>query len=223
MDKVIIALDYSSKEEVYDFLSKFKEEKLFLKVGMELYYKEGNSLIKELKDMGHKIFLDLKLYDIPNTVNKAIKNLVKLDVDFITVHTLGGYEMLKAASEATNGSNIKLLGVTILTSFLESQIKEDLNISFSLEDQVIHLANLAKKANIDGVVCSANEVSKVDKDLISVTPGIRMLGDDADDQKRIMTPQKAIESGSDYLVIGRSITKKEEPHKAYKQIIDSIK
>ncbi len=223
MDKVIIALDYSSKEEVYDFLSKFKEEKLFLKVGMELYYKEGNSLIKELKDKGHKIFLDLKLYDIPNTVNKAIKNLVKLDVDFITVHTLGGYEMLKAASEATQGSNTKLLGVTILTSFSQSQIKEDLNISFSLEDQVIHLANLAKKANIDGIVCSANEVSKVDKALISVTPGIRMLGDDADDQKRIMTPKKAIQSGSDYLVIGRSITKKEEPHKAYKQIIDSIK
>ncbi len=223
MDKVIIALDYSSKEEVYDFLSKFKEEKLFLKVGMELYYKEGNSLIKELKDKGHKIFLDLKLYDIPNTVNKAIKNLVKLDVDFITVHTLGGYEMLKAASEATQGSNTKLLGVTILTSFSQSQIKEDLNISFSLENQVIHLANLAKKANIDGIVCSANEVSKVDKALISVTPGIRMLGDDADDQKRIMTPKKAIQSGSDYLVIGRSITKKEEPHKAYKQIIDSIK
>ncbi len=223
MDKVIIALDYSSKEEVYDFLSKFKEEKLFLKVGMELYYKEGNSLIKELKDMGHKIFLDLKLYDIPNTVNKAIKNLVKLDVDFITVHTLGGYEMLKAASEATKGSNTKLLGVTILTSFLESQIKEELNISLDLESQVIHLANLAKKANIDGIVCSANEVSKVDKDLISVTPGIRMLGDDANDQKRIMTPKKAIDSGSDYLVIGRSITTKENPQEAYEKIIDSIK
>ncbi len=223
MNNVIIALDFSSKEEVYDFLDKFEKKNLFLKVGMELYYKEGNSLIKELKNMGHKIFLDLKLYDIPNTVNKAIKNLVKLDVDFITVHTLGGYQMLKAASDATKCSNTKLLGVTILTSFSNEQIKEDLNISLDLENQVIHLSNMAKKANIDGIVCSANEVSKINKELICVTPGIRMLGDDADDQKRIMTPKKAIDSGSDYLVIGRSITKKADPYKAYNQILESIK
>ncbi len=216
--KVIIACDFSDKEEFVKFLSKF-DEKLFLKIGMELFYKEGPEIVRYAKNLGHKIFLDLKLHDIPNTVHKAMNSIKSLGVDFVTVHASGGSEMLRAAKEALNGSDTKILAVTVLTSIDEAILHNELNVQKALADQVIHLAKIASENEIYGVICSPNEVSQIKSqvNINCITPGIRLVGDDVSDQKRVATPQKAAEMGSDYIVVGRSITSSDDVVKAYQK------
>ena len=218
---VIIACDFSSKEELYAFLEKLGDQKPYLKVGMELYYKEGAPMVRELKAKGFKIFLDLKLHDIPNTVYKAMRNLGELGVDITNVHAAGGIKMMAAALKglregAGEGAMPKLIAVTQLTSTDAETLKNELLIGESLENTVKHYALNAKTAGLDGVVCSPLEASIIKKlGLISVTPGIRLAGDSVDDQKRVTTPAKAREMGSTYIVVGRSITGAEDPREAY--------
>lgn len=214
--EVIIACDFSSKEELEKFLSNFNQ-KLFLKIGMELYYKEGPTIVEYAKKLGHKVFLDLKLHDIPNTVHKALKNIAKLNVDFVTVHASGGSTMLKATSEALEGTNTKALAVTVLTSIDSTTLTNELNVSKSIEEQAVHLAKLAFDNNIYGVICSPNEVVEIKKhvDIACITPGIRLAGDAVGDQKRVATPHDAYNMGSDYIVVGRSITSSNNPSESY--------
>ena len=218
---VIIACDFSSKEELYSFLEKLGDQKPYLKVGMELYYKEGAPMVRELKAKGFKIFLDLKLHDIPNTVYKAMRNLGELGVDITNVHASGGVKMMAAALKglregAGEEAIPKLIAVTQLTSTDAETLKNELLIGETLENTVKHYALNAKTAGLDGVVCSPLEASIIkDLGLISVTPGIRLAGDSVDDQKRVTTPSKAREMGSTYIVVGRSITGAENPREAY--------
>lgn len=216
--KIMIALDFSSKEETLNFLNSFGNEKLFVKVGMELFYKEGPTIIEEIKAMGHNIFLDLKLYDIPNTVTKAVHSLGSLGVDMLTIHTSGGYEMLSKANEAAKEYDLNLLGVTVLTSQDVSELpKTDYDLKTIIDD----LAGKANKAGLCGIICSPLDIPTIEVEnnkLNYITPGIRLAGDSADDQKRIMTPDKAISNGSDFLVVGRSITASENPVETYKQV-----
>ncbi|HFR3977455.1 TPA: orotidine-5'-phosphate decarboxylase [Streptococcus suis] len=215
----IIALDFASKGEVQSFLEQFPaHEKLYVKVGMELYYAEGPSIISYLKDCGHSIFLDLKLHDIPNTVESAMRVLAKLGVDMTNVHAAGGVEMMKAASRGL-GADAVLIAVTQLTSTSEEQMRSDQNIQTSLQDAVIHYAQKAAQAGLDGVVCSAHEAALIKgatrSDFVCLTPGIRPAGDDVGDQKRVMTPAEAARIGSDYIVVGRPITRADNPYQAY--------
>ena len=218
---VIIACDFSSKEELYTFLEKLGDQKPYLKVGMELYYKEGAPMVRELKEQGYKIFLDLKLHDIPNTVYKAMRNLGELGVDITNVHASGGIKMMAAALKglregAGKGAMPKLIAVTQLTSTDAETLKNELLIGESLENTVKHYALNAKTAGLDGVVCSPLEASIIKElGLMSVTPGIRLAGDSVDDQKRVTTPKKAREMGSTYIVVGRSITGADDPREAY--------
>lgn len=218
---VIIACDFSSKEELYTFLEKLGDQKPYLKVGMELYYKEGAPMVRELKEKGYKIFLDLKLHDIPNTVYKAMRNLGELGVDITNVHASGGIKMMAAALKglregAGEGAMPKLIAVTQLTSTDAETLKNELLIGESLENTVKHYALNAKTAGLDGVVCSPLEASIIKElGLMSVTPGIRLAGDSVDDQKRVTTPKKAREMGSTYIVVGRSITGADDPREAY--------
>lgn len=218
---VIIACDFSSKEELYTFLEKLGDQKPYLKVGMELYYKEGAPMVRELKEQGYKIFLDLKLHDIPNTVYKAMRNLGELGVDITNVHASGGIKMMAAALKglregAGEGAMPKLIAVTQLTSTDAETLKNELLIGESLENTVKHYALNAKTAGLDGVVCSPLEASIIKElGLMSVTPGIRLAGDSVDDQKRVTTPKKAREMGSTYIVVGRSITGADDPRAAY--------
>ncbi|MDY3902074.1 orotidine-5'-phosphate decarboxylase [Peptoniphilus sp.] len=222
---VIIALDFPSSEVALDFLKNFKDEKVYVKVGMELFYKEGPSIIKEIKKLGHKIFLDLKIHDIPNTCKGATNSLILLDVDMINFHIAGGKKMLSEASEVVNSKKPELitLGVTMLTSTDEEVMHNELKIDRekSLDDVVLDYAKLAKEAKLSGIVCSALEVPKIKENLgasfITVTPGIRKVKE-TDDQKRVVTPSEARELGSDYIVVGRPITKAEDPLKEYKEI-----
>ncbi len=219
--EVIIACDFSSKEELYAFLEKLGDQKPYLKVGMELYYKEGAPMVRELKSKGFKIFLDLKLHDIPNTVYKAMRNLGELGVDITNVHASGGIKMMAAALKglregAGEGTMPKLIAVTQLTSTDADTLKNELLIGETLENTVKHYALNAKAAGLDGVVCSPLEASIIKElGLISVTPGIRLAGDSVDDQKRVTTPAKAREMGSTYIVVGRSITGAVDPREAY--------
>ncbi|MDN7244248.1 orotidine-5'-phosphate decarboxylase [Planococcus shenhongbingii] len=221
MNKPIIALDFSSKQQVEEFLSKF-DEPLFVKVGMELFYQEGPELVRSIKAMGHQIFLDLKLHDIPNTVEAAMRGLAKLGVDLTNVHAAGGFEMMEAAKRGLKGSDTKLIAVTQLTSTDESQMHENQLIYVSLEESVLHYAKLAKWAGLDGVVCSVLEASSISEvcgqEFLKVTPGIRLANAAADDQKRVATPGKAREQGSTHIVVGRAITKSENPAASYHQI-----
>ncbi|HEM6308862.1 TPA: orotidine-5'-phosphate decarboxylase [Streptococcus suis] len=215
----IIALDFASKVEVQSFLEQFPaHEKLYVKVGMELYYAEGPSIISYLKDCGHSIFLDLKLHDIPNTVESAMRVLAKLGVDMTNVHATGGVEMMKAARRGL-GADAVLIAVTQLTSTSEEQMRSDQNIQTSLQDAVVHYAQRAAQAGLDGVVCSAHEVSLIkgatSSDFICLTPGIRPAGGEVGDQKRIMSPSEAARIGSDYIVVGRPITRADNPYQAY--------
>lgn len=215
----IIALDFAGKVEVQSFLKQFPaHEKLYVKVGMELYYAEGPSIISYLKDCGHSIFLDLKLHDIPNTVESAMRVLAKLGVDMTNVHAAGGVEMMKAARRGL-GADAVLIAVTQLTSTSEEQMRSDQNIQTSLQDAVVHYAQKAAQAGLDGVVCSAHEVALIKgatrSDFFCLTPGIRPAGDDVGDQKRVMTPTEATRIGSDYIVVGRPITRSENPYQAY--------
>ena len=219
MRDVMIACDFADKEELNLFLNKMGEEKPFLKIGMELFYREGAPLVRELKNKGYKIFLDLKLHDIPNTVYKAMKNLGKLGVDITNVHAGGGIEMMKAAKRGLNeggSKDAKLIAVTILTSLDDNAVKNELGINLSAKEAVKKYAENAAKAGLDGIVCSPYEACIAKGlNLISVTPGIRLEGDSVGDQKRVATPSFAKEQGSDYIVVGRSITGSENPLEAY--------
>lgn len=219
---VIIACDFSSKEEVISFLDKFKEESLYIKIGMELFYAEGPSIIKEIKKRGHKIFLDLKLHDIPNTVKKAMSVLTNLEVDMCNVHAAGTIAMMEAAIEGltrADGSRPLLIAVTQLTSTSEERMKQDLWINESMDKVVMHYAQNAKKAGLDGVVCSPLEAGKVHdgcgKEFLTITPGVRFADGEKGDQVRVMTPAQARENGSDYIVVGRPITAAADPVAAY--------
>lgn len=226
MKDLIIAMDFPSKEKADEFLVNFKGQKLFLKIGMELFYKEGPQIVKEYKKLGHKIFLDLKLHDIPNTVKSATKSLIDLDVDMINFHISGGFNMLKEANEVIINSNKNIipLGVTMLTSNDESIMHKEIKIdnNLSLNDVILSYANLAKNAGLQGIVCSALEVPKIKENLgenfVTVTPGIRPKSSQSDDQKRVVSPSDARNLGSDYIVVGRPITKSENPLDAYRKI-----
>ena len=226
MSKTIVALDFSSKEEVVDFLKQFTEP-VYVKIGMELTYACGLEIVETVKKMGHHIFLDLKLHDIPNTVKGGMKNLARLGVDMTNVHCGGGIAMMKAAVEglkegAQGGERPLCIGVTQLTSTSQEAMNEELGIEGSVIDCVLHYAQNAKAAGLDGVVCSVHEAKKIHEvcgdDFLTVTPGIRLASDSVDDQKRVATPQPAKEEGCDYIVVGRSITKANDPKATYEQI-----
>lgn len=221
-ERQIIALDFATVEEVTAFLSLFpKEEKLYVKIGMELYYAQGPEIVRYVKSLGHSVFLDLKLHDIPNTVYSAMKVLKQLEIDMATVQAAGGVEMLKAAREGLGEGPI-LLAVTQLTSTTEQQMRDDQNIQSSLLESVLHYAKGAAKAQLDGVVCSAHEVEGIKAEtpngFVCLTPGIRPKGSAVGDQKRVMTPAQARIIGSDYIVVGRPITQAEDPVAAYQAI-----
>lgn len=221
---VIIACDFNGKDELYTFLDQFTEEKPFLKIGMELFYAEGPAIVRELKARGHKIFLDLKLHDIPNTVKKAMAVLSNLDVDMCNVHAGGTIAMMEAALEGLtrpDGTRPLLIAVTQLTSTSEERMQNDLLIDRPLEEVVMHYAANTKIAGLDGVVCSPLEAGKVKevcgKEFLTVTPGVRFADGDKGDQVRITTPAKARELGSDYIVVGRPITQAADPVAAYRK------
>ena len=226
---VIIACDFKDKEETLNFLNKFENEKLYLKIGMELFYSEGPEIVREIKKRGHKIFLDLKLHDIPNTVEKAMKSLANLDVDMTNVHASGTIKMMEAGLRGLtkeDGTRPLLIAVTQLTSTSQEVMEQDLLIKENIEDVVMHYAENSKKAGLDGVVCSPLEVQavkrKCGKEFLTITPGIRFSEDSKDDQSRITTPAKAKELGSDYIVVGRSITKAENPQEAYRKCVEDF-
>ena len=226
---VIIACDFSSKEQTLAFLDRFGDERPFVKIGMELYYAAGPAMVKELKARGHKVFLDLKLHDIPNTVKKAMRVLAELDVDMVNLHASGTKAMMEAALEGLTipGKERPLLiAVTQLTSTSEERMKEDLLINASLADTVLHYAKNAKAAGLDGVVCSPLEAGIIHNacgtDFATITPGVRFAGGSVDDQVRITTPAKAKEIGSDYIVVGRPITQAEDPVAAWRQCINDF-
>ena len=225
MSDVIIACDFSSKEETLKFLDQFKEEKPFVKIGMELFYAEGGEIVKEIKKRGHKIFLDLKLCDIPNTVYKAMKNIAALGVDMTNVHAFGSIEMMKAAKKAINEVNpeTKLIAVTVLTSSDQNVLDNELMIDGNINDVILKYASNTKEAGLDGVVCSPLE-SKIIKEkcgegFLTVTPGIRFADDAKGDQKRVTTPAMAKEIGASYSVVGRSITGAKDPVEAYRRCV----
>ena len=223
---VIIACDFSSKAEVLSFLDKFEGKKPFVKIGMELFYAEGPDIVREIKARGHKIFLDLKLHDIPNTVKKAMAVLSGLDVDMCNVHAAGTGAMMSAAIEGLtrqDGTRPLLIAVTQLTSTDEKTMQNELLISKPLDETVMSYAENAKNAGLDGVVCSPLEAAKVKarcgEGFMTVTPGVRFADSSADDQKRITTPARAAEIGSDYIVVGRPITQAADPVAAYERAI----
>ncbi len=226
---VIIACDFASAEETLAFLDKFTAEKPYVKIGMELYYAEGPQIVKKIKERGHKIFLDLKLHDIPNTVKKAMKVLSGLDVDMCNLHAAGTAAMMEAALEGLtreDGMRPLLIAVTQLTSTDQERMEKDLLIEKPLEEVVDHYAANAKKAGLDGVVCSPLEAARVHElcgeDFLTVTPGVRFADGDAGDQVRVTTPQRAKEIGSDYIVVGRPITQAEDPVAAYRRCVSEF-
>ncbi len=221
---VIVACDFNSKAEVMSFLDRFTEEKPYVKIGMELFYAEGPQIVREIKERGHKIFLDLKLCDIPNTVKKSMKVLSNLDVDMCNLHAFGTKAMMEAAIEGLtreDGSRPLLIAVTQLTSTSEERMKNDLLINEPLDKVVMHYAKNAMESGLDGVVCSPLEAGKVHEicgeNFVTVTPGVRFADGEVGDQVRVTTPEKAREIGSDYIVVGRPITQAEDPVKAYRR------
>ncbi len=223
---VIIACDFPNKEEVFAFLDKFTEEKPYVKIGMELFYGAGPEIVREIKKRGHKIFLDLKLHDIPNTVKKAMKVLSELDVDMCNLHAAGTISMMEAAIEGLtreDGSRPLLIAVTQLTSTDQERMENDLLIKEPIDKVVMHYASNAKKAGLDGVVCSPLEAGKVHdtcgKEFLTITPGVRFADGDIGDQKRVTTPERAKEIGSDYIVVGRPITAAPDPVAAYRRCV----
>ena len=230
-NRPVIALDFPTFEDVKAFLAKFPaDEKLYVKIGMELYYAEGPDMIRAMKERGHKVFLDLKLHDIPNTVKKAMKVIAGLGVDMCNVHAAGTVEMMEAAIdglESGKGKRPLLIAVTQLTSTSQEQLLSDLMIDEPMDKVVAHYAYNAKAAGLDGVVCSPLEAGKVHglcgEDFLTVTPGVRFKDDDKGDQRRVTTPAEAKVEGSDYIVVGRSITASEDPLKAYERCIEEFK
>ena len=226
---VIIACDFESKEKVLTFLDKFKDKKPFVKIGMELFYAEGPEIVREIKKRGHKIFLDLKLHDIPNTVKKSMAVLSRLDVDMTNLHAGGTINMMKAALEGLtreDGTRPILIAVTQLTSTDQESMEKDLLINEPIDKVVMHYALNTKNAGLDGVVCSPLEAGKVHEvcgnSFITVTPGVRFSDGDVGDQKRVTTPLKAKELGSDYIVVGRPITGADDPVKAYERCLNEF-
>lgn len=223
---VIVACDFSSAEDCFRFLDRFSEEKPFVKIGMELYYAEGPAIVREIKRRGHKIFLDLKLHDIPNTVGKAMAVLSHLDADIVNLHAAGGSNMMKAAIEGLtrpDGSRPLLIAVTQLTSTDQNIMESELLIEKPLEDVVIAYAQNAASSGLDGVVCSPLEAGRVHDacgaGFFTVTPGVRFADGSAGDQKRVTTPRKARELGADYIVVGRPITQADDPTAAYRKCV----
>ncbi len=223
---VIIACDFSSANDVFAFLDNFTGRKPFVKIGMELFYAEGPQIVREIKKRGHKIFLDLKLHDIPNTVKKSMAVLSRLDIDMTNLHAAGTVRMMEAAIEGLtrpDGTRPILIAVTQLTSTDQQSMKDDLLIDHPIDEVVMHYAHNAKKAGLDGVVCSPLEAGKVHevcgKDFVTVTPGVRFADGDVGDQKRVMTPEQAKLIGSDYIVVGRPITAAEDPVAAYERCV----
>ncbi len=223
---VIIACDFSSRGETLEFLKLFKGRKPYVKIGMELFYAEGPQIVRDIKAMGHSIFLDLKLHDIPNTVKKAMRVLSGLDVDMCNLHAAGTSEMMKAAIEGLtreDGTRPLLIAVTQLTSTSEERMKNELLISAPLDETVISYAKNAKESGLDGVVCSPLEAGKVHSacgnSFLTVTPGVRFADGDVGDQVRVTTPERAKELGSDYIVVGRPITAASDPVSAYERCI----
>ncbi len=226
---VIIACDFASAKDTFDFLDKFTEEKPFVKIGMELFYAEGPEIVREIKRRGHKIFLDLKLHDIPNTVKKSMAVLSKLDVDMTNLHAAGTIDMMKAALEGLtreDGTRPILIAVTQLTSTSEERMQNELLINASINDTIVKYAQNAKEAGLDGVVCSPLEAGMVkdacSSDFITVTPGVRFADGEVGDQVRVTTPEKAKEIGSDYIVVGRPITQADDPVSAYRRCCDEF-
>ena len=239
---VIIACDFSSGQETMEFLEQFGEKRPYVKIGMELFYAEGPAIVRQLKDRGHKVFLDLKLHDIPNTVGRAMKVLSELDVDMCNVHAAGTRKMMEAAREGLmnraseglncekqaqeDGSRPLLIAVTQLTSTSQEQMEEDILIERPMEEVVAAYGQRAKEAGLDGVVCSPLEApvvhGQLGEDFLTVTPGVRLAGDAAGDQQRITTPARARELGSDYIVVGRSITAAEDPAAAYERCLQEF-
>ncbi len=223
---VIIACDFDSAEKTFEFLDKFTDKKPFVKIGMELYYAEGPRIVKEIKKRGHKIFLDLKLHDIPNTVKKSMAVLSRLDVDMTNLHAAGTINMMKGALEGltrADGTRPILIAVTQLTSTDQESMERDLLIKENIADVVMHYAKNAAIAGLDGVVCSPLEAGIVHKtcgeNFITVTPGVRFSDGEVGDQKRVMTPSEARKIGSDYIVMGRPITQAENPVEAYERAL----
>ncbi|WP_342610300.1 MULTISPECIES: orotidine-5'-phosphate decarboxylase [Staphylococcus] len=222
----IIALDFDSIESVNQFLDQF-DEPLFVKVGMELFYQTGPQLIESIKARGHDIFLDLKLHDIPNTVGKTMEGLSKLDVDLVNVHAAGGTAMMERALEGIKKHNkdIKIIAVTQLTSTTEAVLQQEQNIQTTIDEAVLNYAQLAKKAGLDGVVCSPLETALLKEHLgtsfLKVTPGIRPADAAVNDQKRVTTPEQAKEMGSTHIVVGRPITQSDDPLASYQKIKES--
>ncbi len=223
---VIVALDFADAKQTIDFLDKFKDVKPFVKIGMELFYAEGPSVVREIKKRGHKIFLDLKLHDIPTTVKKAMRVLSGLDIDMCNLHAAGAIEMMRAAKEGLtreDGSRPLLIAVTQLTSTDQQTLKQQLLIDTPMEETVLSYAANARRAGLDGVVCSPKEAGKVHaecgNDFLTVTPGVRFAGGDVGDQKRVTTPSEAKALGSDYIVVGRPITAATDPVDAYMRCV----
>lgn len=223
---VIVALDFPTAADTLAFLDKFTGRKPYVKIGMELFYAEGPEIVREIKNRGHKIFLDLKLHDIPNTVEKAMKSLSRLSIDMVNVHAAGTVEMMEAAKRGLKGDSEEgplLIAVTQLTSTSQERMNEELLIDGKLEDVVIKYAQNAKKAGLDGVVCSPLESGMIHDacgdDFVTVTPGVRFADSAKDDQVRITTPEGAKKLGSDYIVVGRPITKAEDPVGAYERCL----
>ncbi len=226
---VIIACDFASKEATINFLDKFTDVKPFVKIGMELFYAEGPEIVREIKARDHKIFLDLKLHDIPNTVKKSMAVLSRLDVDMTNLHAGGTISMMEAALEGLtrpDGTRPLLIAVTQLTSTDQERMENDLLIKEPIDKVVMHYANNAKTAGLDGVVCSPLEAGKVHntcgKEFLTVTPGVRFADGDIGDQKRVMTPAEAKKIGSDYIVVGRPITAAQDPVAAYKRCCEEF-
>ena len=226
---VIIACDFASADETFKFLDNFTDEKPFVKIGMELFYAEGPEIVRQLKKRGHRIFLDLKLHDIPNTVKKSMAVLSRLDVDMCNLHAAGTIEMMRAALEGLtrpDGTRPLLIAVTQLTSTSEERMHNDLLINGNINDVVVHYAKNAKIAGLDGVVCSPLEAGIVKeacgKEFITVTPGIRFADGAVGDQVRITTPERAKEIGTDYIVVGRPITAAENPVAAYERCLQEF-
>ena len=223
---VIVACDFSSRKEVMDFLDLFKDEKPFVKIGMELFYAEGPDIVRAIKARGHRIFLDLKLHDIPNTVQKALAALASLDVDMCNVHAAGTIAMMEEGLKGltrADGSRPLLIAVTQLTSTSEERMRTDLLIERPLDEVVMHYAANARRAGLDGVVCSPLEAGKVHEvcgaDFLTVTPGVRFAGGEKGDQVRVTTPARARELGSDFILVGRPITQAEDPVAAYRRCV----
>ena len=229
--EIIIALDFPTGKKALSFLDLFEGEQLYVKVGMELFYSEGPSIVRAIKAGGHKVFLDLKLHDIPNTVKSSMKVLASVGADMVNVHAAGGIRMMKAAVEgledgSTGAARPEIIAVTQLTSTDQETMNSELKINGELRDVVLAYARNAQEAGLDGVVCSAWESEEIhagtSDSFITVTPGISLLGDAKGDQSRVATPARAKEMGSDYLVIGRSITKADDPVKAYRICMEEI-